>query len=176
MNGEIHHQVLRLVVRVDEFKRDGAGLANAGVRRRDGKLADAHIGAPPESQGVQRARLALLDRPPQGMANDPVAFGCCTRLPTTRHIHQNLRMVFADVIEVVGHRAANIQRRVVLQQFKQIQNRLRVGLESRQAHGPRQARARTFRYQPAHVLIGVVGPLAQLGQGGFRVVNQKRAN
>ena len=85
-------------------------------------------------------------------------------------------MILADVIEVVGHRAAHVQLGVVLQQLEQLEHRPRIFLERAQARRPGQARPRPFGNQAAHVWARVAGPLAQSSQRGVGMFFEKRAD
>ena len=85
-------------------------------------------------------------------------------------------MVLADVVEVVGHRAAHVQRRIVLEQFEQLDDRPRILLKGAQPRRPGQPWPRALGDQPAHVLARIPCPLAQPCQGCLRVFLEERAN
>ena len=113
----------------------------------------------------------MFDGPAQGMAHDPFALRAGVNAPAFRNLNQRAEVVFANVVQVVGDRAAHIQCCIVLQQFEQFKYRSRISLKRGQAHRPGQTRARAFRHQAAHVVAGVMGPFVQLRQRGLGVMD-----
>ena len=73
-------------------------------------------------------------------------------------------MVLGDVVEVVRDRTADEFFSVIPEQLQQFEHRLRVLLEPAQPRSPREARAGSFRHQPADVHVAVRCPKAQAGK------------
>ena len=174
MDTEVHQHPLRRCAAVHHLKSQNHFFADGRARGRDLCTAHGHIGLRAEAQHGQGSRLPAFDGRAQGVAHDPLAFLTRTLQPLVCGAGQHLRVVLADVVQVVGDRAAHIQRRVVLEQFQQRQHGCRVFLERGQAGCPGQARAGAFRHETAHMFTRVLCPLAQPRQRGGFVLHQKR--
>ena len=110
------------------------------------------------------------------MAHQPAPRVRGIQQPAAGRFRQHGGVVLADVVEVVGHRAAHIEFRVVLQQLQQGEHGARVLLECTQARRPGQARAGALRHQAAHMHVGVRRPSRQARQRGCGMALQKRAD
>src|SRR5688500_18155253 len=85
-------------------------------------------------------------------------------------------MHFAEIVEVVGYAAANERCRVILQQFQEFDDSLRMLVEPGNPHCPGEPQPRPFRYQPAYMRVRVACPGLQLAQRALRMTGNKRSN
>ena len=95
-------------------------------------------------------------------------------LPTERD--RDIRVVLADVVDVVGDGALHIALGIVLEELEQGDDGPRVLLESGQPRRPGQPRPRAFGNQAAHMRAGVAGPLDQARIGLVRIFHEIRAD
>ena len=93
-------------------------------------LTDSYVRRCAKAQCRQCARLAALDRRAQRVLHDPAALWRGTLQPAAGGVGQQGGVVFANVVQVVGYRAAHVQGRVVFELLQQGQHRGRVTLES----------------------------------------------
>ena len=171
---QVDQQLLGLVAVAEQLETHLDLAADGDLPGADAHLAQRHLGPLAMAHQPQGVWVALLEGHTQGMPHDPLPLGAAALPPALGRLQHQGGVVLADVVEVVGHRAAHVQRRVVLQPLQQGKHRAGITLEGAQARGPGQARAAAFGHQAAHMLAGVVGPFSEPRQGGFGVVFQKR--
>src|SRR5262245_35917481 len=106
-------------------------------------------------------RLTAFYRRPQRVPNHPTAFLAGILQPTSRDFTEQLRVVFADVVEIVRHGPPHIQIGIVLEQLEQSENRRRIALKVTQSAGPRETRARAFGNETSHVRARIRRPLLE---------------
>ncbi|MNP44779.1 hypothetical protein D3C76_1386560 [compost metagenome] len=91
------------------------------------------------------------------MPHNPVGTGACA-YPAAGNTNHAIRMILGDIIQIVSHTLAYVQRRIILQLLQHRQNGGRIAFEHRQRLPPRQTRTAAFAGKPAHMLIAVPRP------------------
>lgn len=85
----------------------------AGLLRRE-SLTPQLLRQPPDPQ---RCLDALLRGMADRMAQQPLSFLCCTLQPLRTELKREMRMVFGDITDVIGHTPSDIQIRIVFKRF-----------------------------------------------------------
>ena len=172
VDGVVHHQLLRCGSGGFQVERQGDPLAQSDHRRGHAQVMELHLGLGAGAHDGQRAGVALLDQAAQRMAGDPGGVRVI-QVPAFDQAEYPIRVVLGDVIEVVGHGFAYVEAAVGLEVVEDRRTQLGVGLHRGQAKRPRQARARAFAGEAAHVFVVIQRPRLHDRQGAFEVVEQE---
>lgn len=161
MNAKIHEQILRRPRRAAEGDTDGDAATDGHVLRLKSDVLHRDRRLVAEAEKLERTGLAAFDRAPQRMFDERTALGRRVLEPAGAGLDEELRMQLAEVVQVVRHTSTDECRGVVLEEIEELQNAVRVVIEPRHPHGPRQPDARPLRDEPPHVRVRVARPRAK---------------
>ena len=108
--------------------------------------------------------MAFFDEGAASVLGDPAEV-VALQIPGLQLCDDLVRMIFGNIIEVVGHGAAHGERRVILQGLQNRGRGRRVENQGRQLCSPRQPRSRAFARQPPYFFIRIQRPPAHRLQG-----------
>ena len=112
----IHQQILLLRRNVHQIERKLQSLADLQCPRFQSRILNPNLWLPGEPHNRKRPRMPLFDQAAQGAFDDPLAI--VRFYPASADLDGNFRMVFRDIVQVVRHRPADIEFRIILQQLK----------------------------------------------------------
>ena len=165
MHRVVDEQLLR------RFSRCSRSRTRTEACRRSGRsaerpalplIADLRLAPTPDSASAPRWPFFTSER--SACLTIQLAPGT-RRQPTAANRDREVRVVLADVVQVVGHGALHIALRVVLEEFEQRDHRARVLLKRAQARRPRETRPGPLRNEPPHMDVLVARPLDQARVG-----------
>lgn len=161
MNAKIHEQILRRPRRAAEGDTDGDAATDGHVLRLKSDVLHRDRRLVAEAEKLERTGLAAFDRAPQRMFDERTALGRRVLEPGGAGLDEELRMQLAEVVQVVRHASTDECRGVVLEEIEELQDAVRVLIEPRHSHGPRQPDPRPLRDEPPHVRVRVACPRAK---------------
>ncbi len=147
--------------------------ANRHFRRTSRRFYFHPVQAMLKAEERQRIRMPPFEQAATGVAHDPVRSGMMAH-PAGSNVQHQFRVVFGDVVEVIGHRTAHGFRWVVFQIFQHRQDRRGGFFQYRNTHTPWQAGPESFARQAAHHGAFVLRPVEHLRVHALRVAQQVR--
>lgn len=158
---------------VPHLERERDAVADRHPRRCHREPADLGADVVPQAEDRERADVTALEQRAAGVFQQPIGVGV-PAVPAGRDREQHVRMILADVVQVVGDAAPHVLARVGLEDLEDLEHGTGIALERLQRHAPRQARPAALARKTAHVLVVVGRPSPHLSHRRHGVAHDER--